>query len=87
MKARLGFALLAAAAAGCGPSAEIVSLTPSEVMSVSAWLTAHVPGAVAARAVATAPDGQEVRTPPVKRPLVSGTFRDSGGTLVPAGPG
>lgn len=63
MKGGLGAALLAAAAAGCGPSAEIAALTQSEVMSVSAWLTARVSGAAAARAIATEPGGHAVRTP------------------------
>jgi hypothetical protein len=64
-RARIRAALLifAAASAGCGPSAEIASLTPSEVMSVSAWLTASVTGAMSARAIATEPDGRAVRTP------------------------
>jgi len=54
------------ALAGCGPSAEITSITPSEVMNVSAWVTAHVSGAVAARVTATpaaASDGEPVETP------------------------
>ncbi|HYV44261.1 MAG TPA: aryl-sulfate sulfotransferase [Myxococcaceae bacterium] len=58
--------LLALVAAGCGPGAEITSITPSEVMNVSAWVTAHVPGAVAAVVTAvpaSAFDGDLVETP------------------------
>lgn len=54
-----GFAVLA----GCGPAAEITSLTPSEVMNVSAWVTARVTGAQAAQVFATAFGAPGVRTP------------------------
>jgi len=63
-RARVATALLVGLAlAGCGPSAEITSLTPSEVMSVSAWLTARVTGAQEAVVSATAPGAAEVVTP------------------------
>jgi arylsulfotransferase ASST len=52
--------LLALAASGCGPTAEILSLNQSEVMNVSAWVTAHVTGAEAVRATASSPGAQDV---------------------------